>query len=267
MQLRKFGRRLDKAAQLVFRFDVDLEGGTRFPSALLINGSEAASFLTSVRAGLAFSERSIHLRGRDNALESQARELLRGLGAHKLASDLRVEWNPRLKTCAGRADYRKKLISLNPLLRNLDHGLSQIEPDSGKLDRLNRSSLTSATQGIRKRGQCGAVVHDEIERTLRHELAHLLAQWRVGRRRIAPHGPEWRRACRDFGIADEARCHTLPFATKSFPPRYVYRCPNCKEEFSRVRRIRRAIACLACCRTHNRGEFDPRFRLKLTTTL
>jgi hypothetical protein len=28
-----------------------------------------------------------------------------------------------------------------------------------------------------------------------------------------------------------------------------------------VRKIRRAIACLACCRKHNGGDFDPRFRL------
>jgi SprT protein len=162
-------------------------------------------------------------RSRDVDLESQARKLLRSLGADKLAREIRVEWNPRMKTCAGRADYRKKLISLNPLLQN--HS-------------------------------------DEIERTLRHELAHLIAQWRVGRRRIAPHGEEWRRACRDLGIADEARCHDLPFATKVHPPRYLYRCPNCKEEFPRVRRIKRAVACLACCRAQNRGQFDPRFRLR-----
>jgi predicted SprT family Zn-dependent metalloprotease len=161
-------------------------------------------------------------------LESQARELLRSLGADKLAREVRVEWNSRMRSAAGRADYREKLISLNPLLQN--HG-------------------------------------DEIDRTLRHELAHLLAQWRVGRRRIAPHGPEWRQACRELGIADEARCHNLPFATKSFLPRYVYICPNCKEKFPRVRRIRRAIACLACCRKHNGGDFDPRFRLRLMTKL
>src|SRR5947207_1085765 len=157
-------------------------------------------------------------------LEERARELLRANGAGRIAMEIRVEWNPRLKTCAGRADYRKKLISLNPLLK--DHG-------------------------------------DEISRTLRHELAHLLAQWRAGRRRIAPHGAEWRQACCDLGIADEARCHNLPFASKSFSPRYVYRCPNCRQKFPRVRRIRRAIACLACCRKHNGGDFDPRFRLKL----
>ena len=158
-------------------------------------------------------------------LESQARGLLRSLGADKLAREIRVEWNPRMRSAAGRADFREKLISLNPLLQN--HG-------------------------------------DEIDRTLRHELAHLLAQWREKRRRrIAPHGAEWRQACHDLGIAGEARCHNLPFASKSFPARYVYICPNCKEEFPRARRIRRAIACLACCRAHNRGEFDPRFRLRL----
>ena len=166
--------------------------------------------------------------GRDHALEAKARELLHALGAGKLAREVRVEWNPRMRSAAGRADFRGKLISLNPELK--DHS-------------------------------------DEIDRTLRHELAHLLAQWRVGRRRIAPHGPEWREACRDLGIADEARCHNLPFATKAYPARFVYRCPNCRQEFPRVRRIRRAIACLACCRKHNGGDFDPRFRLRLTTKL
>jgi len=164
--------------------------------------------------------------GRDHALEEKSRTLLRQLGAAKLARDVRVEWNPRMKSAAGRADYRERLISLNPLLR--DHGI------------------------------------EEIDRTLRHELAHLLAQFRVGRRRIAPHGPEWREACRALDIAAEARCHNLPFASKSFAPRFIYRCPNCRQEFPRVRRIRRVIACLACCRKHNGGDFDPRFRLRLS---
>ncbi len=164
--------------------------------------------------------------GRDHALEEKSRNLLRQLGAAKLARQIRVEWNPRLKTTAGRADYREKLISLNPLL--YDHG------------------------------------DEEIDRTLRHELAHLLAQFREKRRRrIAPHGAEWCDACRDLDIADEVRCHNLPFPTKVCAPRYVYRCPNCKGKFPRVRRVRRAIACLACCRKHNGGDFDPRFRLKL----
>jgi predicted SprT family Zn-dependent metalloprotease len=165
--------------------------------------------------------------GRDAALEKTACALLRNLGAARIAGELRVEWSPRLKSCAGRADYRKKLIWLNPRL--LEHGAA------------------------------------EIDRTLRHELAHLLAQSRAGRRRILPHGEEWRVACVDLGIGDEKRCHNLPFPTSERVRRFLYKCPNCQRDFARARRIRRAIACLACCRAHNRGEFDTRFRLQLVT--
>ena len=155
-----------------------------------------------------------------------ARELLWSLGAKRIATQLRVEWNSRLKTAAGRADHGQKLISLNPRL--MEHPA-------------------------------------EIDRTLRHELAHILAQFRAGRRRISPHGSEWQQACRDLGIADEMRCHTLPFPARRYTPRFIYRCLNCRRDFARVRKIKRTVACLACCRTHNRGEFDFRFRLKLVT--
>ncbi|MFZ3377336.1 MAG: SprT-like domain-containing protein [Chthoniobacterales bacterium] len=176
------------------------------------------------------SEKAIHLSSAD-ALEEKSHELLRQLGAAKLARELRVEWNPHMRTAAGRADYRKKLISLNPLLLDL----ASVNGHSGS----------------------------EIDRTLRHELAHLLAQFRVGRRRILPHGAEWRDACRDLGIGDEVRCHNLPFQAKRYAARFVYRCPNCRRDFQRVRRVRGAVACLACCRAHNRGKFDARFRLQL----
>ena len=163
----------------------------------------------------------------DIDLELKARELLRATNAARIARCVRVEWNSRLKSCAGRADYRKKLVSLNPRLA--EHG------------------------------------EREIDRTLRHELAHLLAQFRAGRRRILPHGSEWRRACRDLGVGDEQRCHNLPFPIIERARRFLYKCPSCRRDFARVRRIRRAIACLSCCRAHNRGEFDPRFRLQLVT--
>jgi predicted SprT family Zn-dependent metalloprotease len=105
----------------------------------------------------------------------------------------------------------------------------------------------------------------EIDRTLRHELAHLLAQFRSGRRRIPAHGAQWRQACCDLRIPDEKRCHSLPFPVTRKRRRYSYRCPNCRRDFPRVHRIRRAIACLACCRKYNRGKFDARFRLRLIT--
>lgn len=169
--------------------------------------------------------RALPRAGRDFALEATARELLRAVQADELLSLVRVKWNPRMRSAAGRADYRAHLISLNPRLR--EHG--------------------------------GA----EIDRTLRHELAHLLAHFRAGRRRISPHGREWRRACHDLGIGDEKRCHTLPFPTRTRARPYLYRCPKCAAEFPRVRRIRRAVACFACCRRHTRGRFDRRFQLRL----
>jgi len=169
---------------------------------------------------------ALQFQGLDPDLERQARDLLRANGAARIGAELRVEWNSRLKTSAGRADDRQKLISLNPRL--LEHPA-------------------------------------EIDRTLRHELAHLLAQFRAGRRRIQPHGIEWQQACRDLGIAGERRCHTLPFPAKRYAARFIYRCPNCRQEFPRVRRVCRAVACLACCRAHNGGEFNGRFRLRLVS--
>ncbi len=65
------------------------------------------------------SEKRVHPRQRDHALEQQARELLRANGAGRISNNIRVEWNPRLKSCAGRADYREKVISLNPELLEL----------------------------------------------------------------------------------------------------------------------------------------------------
>jgi SprT protein len=165
---------------------------------------------------------------RNLGIEEIARELLRSLGAARIAGELRVEWNSRLKTAAGRADYRQKLILLNPQLSEYP---------------------------------------TEIDRTLRHELAHILAQFRARRRRIPPHGVEWEQACIDLGIADEKRCHNLPFPVRTYAARFVYRCPNCRQEFPRVRRARRAVACLACCRKHNGGKFDARFRLRLVTAV
>jgi len=163
--------------------------------------------------------------GRDSALEAKAREILGALDAEEFSREVRVEWNARLFSAAGRADSHRNLISLNPRLRDGHDG--------------------------------------EINRTLRHELAHLLAQFRAGRRRVPPHGAEWRRACRDLGIADEARCHTLPFPVKQRARRFLYRCSRCGKEFPRVRRIKRAVACLECCRKFNRGKFDPKARLRL----
>ncbi|MEP6670000.1 MAG: SprT-like domain-containing protein [Chthoniobacter sp.] len=159
---------------------------------------------------------------RDADVEAKARKLLRALQCDDLAKRVCIRWNPRMRSTAGTALVAKALITLNPHL--WDFGAA------------------------------------EVDRTLRHELAHLLAHHRAGRRRISPHGPEWQQACRDLGLLDEKRCHTLALPRRELTARHFYRCPACAEEVKRVRPFRRKTACLDCCRRHNRGRYDERFR-------
>jgi predicted SprT family Zn-dependent metalloprotease len=100
----------------------------------------------------------------------------------------------------------------------------------------------------------------EVERTLLHELAHLVAFERAGRRRIKPHGREWRRACRELGIPDESAGHRLELPSRTIRRRWAYICPACGVRLERVRRMRGHTACWACCRAHNGGDYDERFR-------
>ena len=177
---------------------------------------------------LDFSARELR-NSAETPILDQAREILRTVGFDRLAATVIVEWDSRLQTAAGRADARRQRVSLNPRLR--EHGAP------------------------------------EIDRTLRHELAHLVAHARAGRRRIQPHGREWRAACHLLGIGDETRCHTLPFPIRRRERRLLYKCRNCGREFPRVRAFKRRTACLACCRTHNRGRYDARFLLRLVESL
>jgi len=164
------------------------------------------------------------------ALQDLARHLLREAGCVALAERVRVRWGPKLRTSAGRACYAQTLVLLNPCLLDCADG--------------------------------------ELDRTLRHELAHLLAHFRAGRQRIAPHGAEWQRACHDLGLPHEKRCHDLPWPRRRHRVRYVYRCPRCRREIRRVRPLRGRVACLSCCRLHNGGRYDDRFRLeKLPATM
>jgi predicted SprT family Zn-dependent metalloprotease len=159
-----------------------------------------------------------------DSLLDTARALLRAAGTPALADRVRVEWNNRMRSTAGVAFPLRALIRLNPRLHEF-----------------------------------GA---EEIDRTLRHELAHLLAQERAGRRRIAPHGKEWRRACVDLGLRDEKRTHDLPLPRRKIAPRHHYRCPACGATIARVKPLSRGSACILCCRAHNRGRYDARFRFE-----
>ena len=158
---------------------------------------------------------------RDLALFGKA--ALEGLGLGALAAKLTVTWNSRMRSTAGLAYPNTSQIVLNPKLRGFGWA--------------------------------------EVERTLLHELAHLVAHHRCGRRRISPHGPEWRRACTDLGMDNEARCHDLPLPRRKMARRFVYQCPSCATKVERVRLFRRPAACLKCCQTHCGGRYDKRFNL------
>ena len=148
---------------------------------------------------------------------------LRDLGLGALADRVKVRWNPRLRSTAGRAHWPEAIIEINPRLVGIHLA--------------------------------------EVDRTLRHELAHLVALERAGRRRISNHGPEWRLACRQLGIPDEPACHRLPLPRNQVERRFHYECPGCGRIYPRARRLTRPQACAPCCDAHARGRYDARFRL------
>lgn len=158
----------------------------------------------------------------DPLLEDFANQLLTAAGCRGL--NVAVCWNPGLRTTAGLAIWRERKIVLNPKL---------VEVSAA-----------------------------EVQRTLRHELAHLLAQHRAGRRRIDAHGPEWRSACKDLGIPNEPRCHSLPFKRRKIERKFFYACPACSTVLARVHPLRRRVACVKCCRKFNGGAYQERFRFK-----
>ncbi|MFV1996275.1 MAG: SprT-like domain-containing protein, partial [Verrucomicrobiales bacterium] len=148
---------------------------------------------------------------RDGTLSEACADLACKVGHPQLARQVEVCWNRRLVSSAGLADFRAERIELNPRLR----------------------------------GQSP----EDTMRTLKHELAHLVAHARAGRRRIRPHGAQWRRACAELGIAGEKASHSLPLAPhRRMRARWSYSCPCCGEILERVRRMRHISACLPCCR-------------------
>lgn len=160
---------------------------------------------------------------RDARLEARARRLLRTIGELELADYIEVYWHTRLQTSAGQARFPEMRVLLNKKLLEADEL--------------------------------------ELEITLRHELAHLLASWRAFPRRVAPHGGQWRSACEALGIPDESRCHRLGWKRRKVRRQWRYTCPACASHVDRVRRFRQPVACAKCCRQHNEGRFSARYRL------
>jgi len=165
--------------------------------------------------------------GPDAALEAVARLECNRLGLGRLAEKLTVSWNSRMRTAAGRAFLQTGQIELNPKLQKLSD----------------------------------AVREAEIASTFFHELAHLISYARAKGKKIPPHGEEWKQACRDLGIPDEDRCHSLDFEARKIRRKFAYTCPHCSSVIERVRRLKKHVACYDCCRQQNGGRFDSRFAL------
>ncbi|MBK1881578.1 SprT-like domain-containing protein [Luteolibacter pohnpeiensis] len=159
----------------------------------------------------------------DHALTAWCDEAAKSLGLRDLGERVVVAWNGRMQTTAGRAWWPDRYIELNPKLKDCPP--------------------------------------EELWRTLKHELAHLVAYERAGRRRIDPHGGEWQQACADLGIAGEQPFHNLPFKRRRMKRNHAYICPNCLVTLHRVRPIQRAVACYSCCKKYNKGNYHERFRL------
>ena len=159
----------------------------------------------------------------DEEMTQECGRLLTELRLDKLAGRVSVVWNRRMRTTAGRAFWPEGKIEMNPKLEE--------------------------------------VAPDEIRQTMLHELAHLVAYERAGRRRISAHGAEWRQACADLGIPGERVTHSLPLPSRTMKRKWRYSCPACGESFDRVRKMKRYAGCYACCLKHNGGYYHRDFRL------
>ena len=159
----------------------------------------------------------------DEEMTQECVRLLTELRLEALVKKVAVVWNSRMRTTAGRAFWPEGKIEMNPKLEE--------------------------------------VAPAEVRQTMLHELAHLVAYERAGRRRITAHGPEWRQACADLGIPGESATHSLPLPGRRMRKKWRYTCPVCGEGFDRVRRMKRYAGCYPCCLKHNGGYYHRDFRL------
>ena len=211
---------IDELTQATFSFLENVPLNEAPPELRDSSDEVPAAELTEIGSDQAETDDSL-VRGPDASLEDQARQMLLNLGMEEAVPYVKVLWNPRLKSTAGYAAYPSWRIELNPRLIGFE---------------------------------------GQVDRTLKHELAHLVAYHRAGRRRIEPHGPEWQKACADLGIPGEPAHHRLPLPRSRRERTLAYQCPHCLVVVKRVRVFKRPTACLACWRAHNGGHYHERFR-------
>ncbi len=172
---------------------------------------------------MGITEACSRMMGVDEELTATCARLCLMLGMPELAARVGVEWNPRMRSTAGRATWPVCLIEINTHLPEISQ--------------------------------------EEVRRTLLHELAHLVTYERLGHGRCAPHGEEWQQACSDLGIPGETATHRLPLPSRKVKRQWKYLCPSCGSAIERVRRFESRVACYQCCKDTKNGYYDERFRL------
>lgn len=165
---------------------------------------------------------------KDGDLTELCQQLLHSIDLAGAAKLVSVQWNSRLRSTAGYASFPAWKIELNPKLQEFE---------------------------------------GQVDRTMRHELAHLVAYHRAGRRRIEPHGAEWQQACADLGIPGESARHRLPLPRREVKRNYAYACAHCGFTVQRVRKFSRYTACRECCGKYNGGQYDAKYRFVLIQDL
>lgn len=212
---------MNRFSQLVFDFVFERKGSA--PSPRVVPTSDWAPLEKSAPLVEPKPESTSGEAEMEPALLTKlCRQWCQELGLSGLAKRVSVQWNTRLKTTAGTASPQSTAIDLNCRLK--------------------------------------AMGNDVLLRILKHELAHLVAHHRAGRRKIAAHGPEWRQACTDLGIPGEKSRHTLPFKSSPQRRKFAYQCPQCSDVVLRVRKFSRYSACWSCCKKHNRGRYAERYQ-------
>jgi SprT protein len=121
----------------------------------------------------------------------------------------------RARRCYGLA---LPAAAINYSLRGHCAGQALVTEDGRTFLRFNRTLLEENRE-------------DFIRQTIPHEVAHLVVNWRVRKRRQRPrpHGPEWQAVMRDCFALEPRRCHNYATtAARVVPRNFVYSC-GCRE--------------------------------------
>lgn len=138
-----------------------------------------------------------------------------------------LAWNPRLRATAGRFCPGSR----NPLQK--------------------REPLIEVAAYLRELGDGERHVRD----TVLHEMIHFYL-WH--KRRPYGHTDEFYAIMKRVGAK---RYNPVP---KLAPVRHWYHCANCGAKVPARRRLGN-VACAACCKKFNRGDFSPKFLLRVWT--